>query len=163
MPRLLSLIILSLLSGVAFAAGVYKWVDADGTVHYTDQPPPGATKEQILSNTGVQPGGSADSGADNAAPKSTGPKTYFEKDAEFRKRQVEAAEKQAKEEKALAEDKERKQNCERARSSLEALQSGQRIAKYDGKGDRAYLDDNERVQEIASTQKAVDSWCNPKK
>ena len=163
MPRLLCLIILMLLAGMASAAGIYKWVDSDGTVHYTDQPPPGATKEQILSNTGIPPGGSGASGADNAAPKATGPKTYIEKDAEFRKRQVEAEEKRAKEEKALAEDKERKQNCARARSSLEALQSGQRITKYDGKGERAYLDDNERTQEIANTQKAVDSWCNPKK
>ncbi|HSS47233.1 MAG TPA: DUF4124 domain-containing protein [Burkholderiales bacterium] len=164
MPRVPSLIVLLLLSAVASAAGVYKWVDSDGTVHYSDQPPPGAVKEQNLDNkSGTPPASSGASGTENAAPKAAGPKTYIEQNAEFRKRQVEAEEKRAKEEKALAEAKERQQNCERARSSLESLQSGQRVTKYNEKGERAYLDDNERAQEIVSAQKAVDSWCNPRK
>ncbi|HVS25853.1 MAG TPA: DUF4124 domain-containing protein [Burkholderiales bacterium] len=164
MPRLLSLIILSLLSGVVASADVYKWVDSDGTVHYSDQPPPGAVKEQSLSNkSGTPPGSSGASGAGNAAPNAAGPKTYIEQDAEFRKRQVEAEEKHAKEEKVLAEAKGRQQNCEHARSSLQSLQSGQRVVKYNEKGERVYLDDNERGQEIANAQKSVDSWCNPRK
>ena len=164
MPRLLSLVILSFLSGVAFAGGVYKWVDSDGTVHYSDQPPPGAVKEQSLGNKSeTPPGGSGTPSTENAAPKAAGPKTYIERDAEFRKRQMEVEEKRVKEEKALAEAKQAQQNCERARSSLQSLQSGQRVVKYNEKGERAYLDDNEREQEIATAQKAVDSWCNPRK
>jgi hypothetical protein len=33
----------------ALAATVYKWVDADGVTHYTDQPHPGAQKLQLQS------------------------------------------------------------------------------------------------------------------
>jgi hypothetical protein len=33
--------------GTASSATVYKWVDADGVTHYTDQPHPGAQKFQL--------------------------------------------------------------------------------------------------------------------
>jgi len=162
MLRIVSLIVLVLLATTSAYCEVYKWIDPDGTVHYSDQPPPGAVQEQTL---GIKSGtsGSEAPGTEKAAPKSAGPKTYIEEGAEFRKRQVEAEAKRAKDEKALAEAKEAQQNCERARSSLQSLQTGQRVTVYNGKGERAYLDDNAREQEIANTQKAVDFWCNPKK
>ena len=162
MLRIVSSIVLVLLATTSAYCEVYKWIDPDGTVHYSDQAPPGAVQEQTL---GIKSGtsGSEAPGTEKAAPKSPGPKTYIEQGAEFRKRQVEAEAKRAKEEKALAEAKEAQQNCERARSSLQSLQTGQRVTVYNEKGERAYLDDNAREQEIANTQKAVDFWCNPRK
>jgi hypothetical protein len=38
---------LSLVSGVAMAATVYKWVDAQGVVHYSDQPHPEAQQIDV--------------------------------------------------------------------------------------------------------------------
>ncbi len=158
MLRILSSFVLVLLAATSAYCEVYKWVDPDGTVHYSDQPAPGATQEETLN---IRSGAAA--GAGTGAQKAPGPKTYIEQDSEFRKRQVEAEEKAKKEQKALAEAKEAQQNCERARSSLQSLQTGQRVTVYNEKGERAYLDDNARAQEIANTQKAVDFWCNPKK
>ena len=162
MLRILSSIVLVLLATTSAYCEVYKWVDADGTVHYSDQPPQGDVKEQSL---GIKSGtsGTEAPGTEKAAAKSAAPKTYIEQDAEFRKRQVEAEAKRAKEEKVLAEAKEARQNCEHARSSLQSLQSGQRVVKYNEKGERVYIEDNEREREIANAQKGVDSWCNPKK
>ena len=162
MLRIVSSIVLVLLATTSAYCEVYKWIDPDGTVHYSDQPSPDAVQEQSL---GIKSGtsGSEAPGTGKAAPKSAGPKTYIEQGAEFRKRQVEAEAKRAKEEKALAEAKEAQQNCERSRSSLQSMQTGQRVTVYNEKGERAYLDDNAREQEIANTQKAVDFWCNPKK
>lgn len=162
MLRIVSSIVLVLLATTSAYCEVYKWIDPDGTVHYSDQPSPDAVQEQTL---GIKAGtsGSEAPGTEKAAPKSAGPKTYIEEGAEFRKRQVEAEAKRAKEEKALAEAKEAQQNCERARSSLQSMQTGQRVTVYNEKGERAYLNDNAREQEIANTQKAVDFWCNPKK
>ncbi len=37
---------------VCQAAAVYKWIDADGVVHYSDQPMPGAEKIQTGSSSG---------------------------------------------------------------------------------------------------------------
>lgn len=39
--------ILLLASGAAFAGTMYKWVDANGTIHYSDRPQPGATEVHI--------------------------------------------------------------------------------------------------------------------
>jgi hypothetical protein len=39
------------------AAGIQKWVDKDGNVHYGDQPPPGSTASQINVDSTSQAGG----------------------------------------------------------------------------------------------------------
>ena len=163
MLRIVSSIVLALLATTSAYGDVYKWVDPDGTVHYSDQPAPGTIKEE--QTLGIKSGTSSSEapGAEKAAPKSTGPKTYIDQDKEFRKRQMEADEKRAKEQKALADAKERQQNCDRARSSLADLQSGQRIVRMNDKGERIYLDDNQRQQEMIAAQKSADSWCSPAK
>jgi hypothetical protein len=43
-PRILCFVLGTLAALTASAAVVYKWVDADGVVHYSDQPVPGAEK-----------------------------------------------------------------------------------------------------------------------
>jgi hypothetical protein len=56
----------------AFAAGaavVYKWTDADGTVHYSDQPVPGAEKIVTSSGAANGIGGSVRSTAATAVTK----------------------------------------------------------------------------------------------
>lgn len=45
--RRLPFAILLVASGAAFAGTMYKWVDASGTIHYSDRPQPGATEVQI--------------------------------------------------------------------------------------------------------------------
>lgn len=39
--------LLLLVSGAAFAGTMYKWVDQNGTIHYSSQPMPGATEVHI--------------------------------------------------------------------------------------------------------------------
>ncbi|HEY2808702.1 MAG TPA: DUF4124 domain-containing protein [Steroidobacteraceae bacterium] len=47
MMRTLLFTLLSLASSLVLAATVYKWVDENGTVHYSDQPHPNAQKIQV--------------------------------------------------------------------------------------------------------------------
>jgi hypothetical protein len=47
MMRTLLFTLLSLASSLVLAATVYKWVDENGTVHYSDQPHPNAQKLQV--------------------------------------------------------------------------------------------------------------------
>jgi hypothetical protein len=78
---------------------------------------------------------------------------------EFRKRQQEsreAAEKAEKEQRASAQ---RKENCEVARNSLRALESGERVVMRDSKGEAYYLDDAQRAQQIARARQAMQSNC----
>lgn len=44
---LLLALTLSALSAAANATGIYRWVDAEGTVHFGDSPPPDRRAQQI--------------------------------------------------------------------------------------------------------------------
>lgn len=151
----LQLTIFSLLAMAATAhAGITKWVDADGKVQYSDQPPPATVKSQKTLNIRTNP----------ALPKATSSnngegKSIAEKELEFRKRQVKAEEAAAKEAKDQEDAKRAKANCEQARQQLQALQEGQRVSKFDEKGERVFLEDSDRPQAINEAKQAVDSWC----
>ncbi len=47
MMRTLLFTLMSLACSLALAATVYKWIDENGTVHYSDQPHPNAQKVQV--------------------------------------------------------------------------------------------------------------------
>jgi hypothetical protein len=148
--NVLSLIIVLSLPFAA-SAEMYRWVDSQGKVHYSDSPPPAGAKSSKTIDT--PPPSAAPSGA---APKA---KTWQEKEMDFRQRQAAEADAQAKKQKEEAEAKERKQNCENARKSLASLESGTRIVTTDEKGERVYMDDSARAAAISEARKAVENWC----
>ena len=55
MRTLAWMIALVLVAGPAFAGELYKWVDKDGKVHYTDQPPPPEAKTAERKKLGDRP------------------------------------------------------------------------------------------------------------
>jgi hypothetical protein len=56
MSRIASLAALLLTVSLAQAAQLYRWVDADGRVHYTDQPPPREARSAERKRLGDRPG-----------------------------------------------------------------------------------------------------------
>lgn len=135
----------------AVSAEMYRWVDSQGRVHYSDEPPPAGAKS---SKTVTPPPPSYAPSSEAAKPKS-----WQEKDMEFRQRQSAQAEAQAKKEKEEADAKQKKQNCELARKNLQALESGQRVSVPNENGEQQPIDDATRQKAIAEARKAVDSWC----
>lgn len=128
-----------------------KCVGKDGKVEYAAQCPAG-TKEM---QTGIKnvPGKSVSQDAPQQ-------KTLAEREADFRKRQLEGTEARQKEEAKTTEKAEQREACERARTYLKSLQEGQRIAQVDPKtGERVFLDDANRPAEIAKAQKVADTNC----
>jgi Domain of unknown function (DUF4124) len=142
------------------AAQTYKWTDANGKVHYSDQPPPASAKEQSTVKLRNPPAATppASPATDKDAPEAKA-KTYIEQEADFRKRQVETAEREAAEKKKAVDAAEKKQNCEQARAQLKNLQSGGRITRSNTNGEREYLNDAQIAQEIERGKKSVDGWC----
>lgn len=135
----------------------YKWVDKSGRVQYGDAPPPGV-KATPLRPPPRAPAPAAKPG-DQSAAASKGPLTPAEREAEYRKRQQEAAkdrEKLAQDEKAAQAKAE---NCTRARDHVRTLQSGARLSGIDAKGERYYLDEAQVAQELAKAQQGVQQWC----
>lgn len=143
MKRILVLACALAASTAAFGQ-LYKWVDKDGKVTYSDQPPPAQQSKQLNLNTGV------------ASPPT---RSAIERDKEIEKGRAEAREKSK-----VASEKERKseidqQNCKAARAYLKTVESGVRVSTMDDKGEQVILDDEQIAAERVKAQKAVDEAC----
>lgn len=156
----------SLMAGVSsHAFAQYVWLDEKGVKQYSDKPAPvtvpasrilkspGATLHPHSAEAAPKP---ADDTSPNAPAKTQLPLTTAEKNADFQKRKMEQADKDQKaaEETQRAADKSK--NCERARTYQKALDSGQRIAQQGKDGQRAFLSDTQRAQELRDTKRILD-------
>ncbi len=162
-PITVSALMQAVVFAVAFAAcpasaEMYKWTDAEGKVHYSDQPPPANVKQQTTVTPRKSSAPSATAPAKSDAPPAKA-KTYVEQEAEFRKRQVETAEREAAEKKKADEIAERKRNCEQVRVQLKGLQAGGRVTQTNAQGDREYMSDAQIAQEIDRLKKAEAGLC----
>lgn len=161
-------LVLALLPALPAAAQIYGWKDGEGRTHYSDQPPPPGTV-RILQTPHPQrlppsaPGSEAKLDAE-AAPRpettpSATPKTLAERELEFRQRRAAAAEAEAKAQEQAARDEERRRFCEQARNQLGALESGQRITRFNAAGEREYLDDAARAEEAGRLRSQLETHC----
>ena len=146
--RVWPLLLLLLLAPPALAQ-IYSWRDAEGIIHYSDQAPPDVAATRKLESA---PASSEE--IDRARRK------LAKEQTDFRKRQTELGEADAKAEKAQGEAVEREANCKQAKSYLQALESGARVSRANEKGEPIYLDDSGREQETIAARRAVSSWCN---
>lgn len=146
-----AIVILSLVS-LNVHAGVHKWVDADGNIHYSDTRPDEDTQTQEVRNvTGKDQAGSS--------PSYT-PKSYIEREAEMKKAKQtkdEAAQKKAQQD---ADAEAKKSNCSAARENARVLEESPRLVTYDANGERSYLDDDARTQRLEEARKAISANCN---
>jgi hypothetical protein len=147
------LIFLILASANTFAE-VNKWVDDQGQVHYSDQPPPPDIHAKMLRSTSDSEGAGSASGVAR-----TGESTFVEQEAAMKRAQkteqeatAEAAAKQATAD-AL------KANCEAAQQNLRSLQSGARIMDINASGERYFIDDSERQQRIDKVKQDISNLC----
>lgn len=139
--------------GLAFGvaqAQQYKWVDQNGKVQYGDVPPPGVKTQRLK----PPPGGAAPAAAAKKGEKPLSP------EAAYRKRQEDAQKEREKGAQAEQEAAAKRENCARAQESLRTLESGQRIARTDAKGERYYLEDAQIAQETARARQIAKESCS---
>ena len=146
------LLIVTLVFAAAASAQQYKWVDKDGKVRYGDVPPPGVNATRLK----PPPPGVSAPAPSAAAKKDDKPLTPEEA---FRQRQEAARKDSEKQAKADQEKAESRANCARAQDVLRSLESGQRIARTDSKGERYYLEDAQVAQETAAARESVRQHC----
>ncbi len=161
MKRVSVAIALALCVALPASAQMYKWVDSNGKVQYSDKPPPSNIKTEKL--RAPPPAAPAAGEAKSGTPKDTakaGPKTAAEQEQAFRKRQLEAAKARDEEGQKQAEARDRAENCKRAKAALANLQIGGRQMRIDEKGERAFLDDQQIAQETARARQEAASACN---
>lgn len=153
----------TLIGACGAAAAQYVWLDEKGTKQFSDRPPPASVPASRILK---QPGGasaspssaSAASAASSPSPSAARPEaqqSIAEKNADFRKRQLEREDKEKKlaEEAKLASDKAR--NCERAQEYQRTLESGERISRKDKNGEHTFLSDEQRQRELGETRRIL--------
>ncbi|MFV9614920.1 MAG: DUF4124 domain-containing protein [Gammaproteobacteria bacterium] len=127
-------------------AGVYKWVDENGQVHYGEQPGnTGAEKITIRQNetTKPRPINKAEEDAAESDPNNTDKQT--EKFGEW--------------EEVPPSKKEKRKLCNEAKSDLTAISSRGRMREINEKGEHVYLTEQQRQQRISAARKKQQEFC----
>ncbi|MEO6024910.1 MAG: DUF4124 domain-containing protein [Burkholderiales bacterium] len=136
-------------------ADVYKWVDKDGKVHYSDQPTTADAKKLGAKSRDAVSATRANS--DGTAAKA--PASIADQEMEFRKRKME---KEESEKKALVAEQDAKKKlsyCNNLRGELQSYDDGVRIVRHSDKGERIFLDDAERAKSKTHAQERFTKEC----
>lgn len=147
----LSLILVTAPAAMAQEASVYKWVDAEGVPHYSDQPPADASAEELnirfrrtdrsMAQNQAKPKTPAGETAPATEPSDAGNQSAEEADRE----------------QVLAE---RRATCEKAKERVAKYSNARRLYKPGPDGERIYLSDEEIDAERAEADRAVKEWCD---
>jgi len=156
----------------AAQAQLYHYKDANGRTVYSDSPPPAGTPPgnimkapkvtQPVAPAPTPAGGEAKPAVGNNpnAPgaekdKKDGPKTTAEREADYKKRQAEAEKKAKEDAEKVAADQNRQARCAALQQNVAAMQSGQRMRKFDANGQPYFIEDNERAADVAKAQQEM--------
>ena len=143
-----SVLTAALVSAGAGSATLYKWTDASGRVVYSDQPPPGNVKSEVLK--GPPPPANPSAVKDLAT-----------KELEYRQRQLDKAEATAKAEKDSAAAKARMDNCTQVKGEMQQLAQGDlTVYRVNEKGERVVMDEAARRTERERLGKWLRENCS---
>ena len=146
--RAISIVSISLLAAtIACGAEVYRSVDANGNVSYSDRPV-GENPEAVViaTRTPVLPPPSATPSQQNQAATGAAPDETVQ-----RERREPTPEERA---------EDRAANCEIARERLERYTISRRLYRSLPDGEREYLSDAEIDEERAGAAADVEEWCD---
>jgi len=128
----------------AQAADAYRWVDANGVVHYSDAPPPVEAKAELVHLPGtVKAAGAAVPVTDEPAKADDSEEPGEKKPPGVLASSVQSAEKR----------------CADARANLEVLQRSGPVGMDTGTGKPQPLDDNARQRQIGNAQTIIATYC----
>lgn len=153
-------VLLPLLMGAS--EGIYRWVDADGVVNYSQLKPEGVESQLVSADTSqrvVSRTPSSQAPADNGNPEMAeglgDDEAQLTENQQEMLRDLRAAEEQRQQEVARI----REANCEQAREVLERLTSRGRIRVQGDDGQERVLPEEERQSRIDEAQRAVAANC----
>ena len=127
----------------AQAADAYRWVDANGVVHYSDVTPPVESKAELVHLRGAGSTTGAAVSTPNQPAKADDSKEPGEKPAGTLASSAQSAEKR----------------CADARANLEVLQRNGPVAMDTGAAKPQPLDDATRQRQIGSAQTIIATYC----
>ena len=153
--QLAGMAMVCLLAGNAAADEIYRWVDENGVIHFSDLKPGAAESETIQVEGG--PGGVSysepvagstqpDVDADEAQPMS----------AAQQRREAIADARKAQREKQAETDR----LCERHRARLEQMEPARRVYYRDEQGNEIRMDDTQRVTLVEESRNYITENCH---
>ncbi len=117
---------------------VYRWVDKENIVHYSERPPKGIKSTRIKTSSGSSSAMKKDS---LAAP---------QHEQEAKRKLAEAS---------MPNPKKNKEVCERATFNYNLLNERARIKQKDEKGELRFLTDEEKEEQKKSAKNAMNIYC----
>jgi len=144
-----------LVSSPGAYGGVYKWVDAEGKVHYGSKKPADASAERLNIDTTPSPAKTPDKTADKTDTKDA-------KDAKDKTKDGKKEEKPAepkKDEPPKISKKEKRRLCKQARQNKASIESHGRIRETDEKGNTVYLTDKTKKKRLVQANKLIKKHC----
>ncbi len=126
-------------SATGLAAGLYKWTDSEGNVHYTQSPPPQGEFKQLT--VPKAPPAPTPSPQEESIPAATPQDKGAELEAERKKLEANIA----------------RHNCEAARKNLEIYTITRRVQNEQGEVE--VLDDDVRAAKIKEANDMIKQYC----
>ncbi|WP_372871335.1 DUF4124 domain-containing protein [Shewanella sp.] len=143
------LVSLLLVSGMAGASTIYKWVDKNGVTHYSEQPPADETQTQTLDAKQIEP---KRMGFDSPKPRS---KSEDEPISDEQKNANLIRQQNADQADAI---------CEQARQNVDVLTSYSRVTQKDPTtNETVEMSDSEREKVLAEANKRIKLFCKDQK
>ena len=163
LPLLLAVLVLSA-SPILSQAEVYKWKDKDGTIKYSDTPPPSNIKQEAVKGkrklgepTGKAPLAPVEKAVVAPAKFNEAPTTPEEAAAKQRRNNADADKRNKQEKETQA--KLNTENCKAAKANLESYAQGGRVYKMNEKGEREYLDDKGLNEGAEKARGEIAEYC----
>ena len=138
-----------LLAGSAVAGEIYKWVDADGNVHYEDRPlGEDVERVDILSR-------STDNSQVQAAIQARRDRETARLEARAQRDEEAKAALEAQQ-----ESEQRAAKCQENRARMEAYLASRRLYKENENGEREYLDEEQTMAAREKVQEQIQEYCD---
>jgi len=128
-------------------AGIYRWTDENGNVHFGDKPVDAGSATELKIDA------SRKSGITNSSGNRSEREYLLKKIEEEKQEQAEAKSKR------LAEKKERQAKCNALKSNYQAHIQSNRSYRMSPDGERTYLSDAERTARNNNLKKAISKYC----
>jgi len=125
---------------------MYKWVDEEGNVSYSDKPPPDIESEEIKKQSYAVTDQEAQKKLEELTEKA-------EAQQQERDIKTEVAAQQAERSETI------KKNCAIAQSNLELLTSQSRVTLKDTQGNEYFLSEEEKQSKSLDARANVDRYC----
>jgi len=131
-------------------AKIYKWVDAEGNVHYGERPTGENSQELIINSRGSK---------SSLEPVNKPAKKSIDADKLMKSMEADRLSRDEKRRKKKKAEDKRQMRCVRARDRLKRIERATSLYRLDKEGNRNTLSKNQRQQSTEKAHADIKKWC----